>query len=113
MTKVEGNQCPRCDGGGKLPKQNSIAGGSVCPPDYANLIQCPDCGGGGTLARGASPIFVWQGENGQWIAKHYGSLEISAPFHDRGQAIEQVRIALRQEGLPATGEVRNGTGRAV
>ncbi len=91
----------------------TIADGTVETEDLANPVACPDCAGSGILDSGASPIFVWQSDGGIWIAMHYGGLEISGRFHDRAQAIEHVRIALRLEGLPAHGDVRDGTGRAV
>ena len=114
MTTAHGIRCPRCNGTGKLPSKIAIADGTVYTDDPTNPVRCPDCTGSGTLDSGASPIWVWQGDGGSiWIAMHYGSLEISERFHDRAQAIEHVRIALRQEGLPAHGEVRDGTGHVV
>ena len=113
MITAQNLSCPRCAGTGKLPGKIPIADGTVYADDPANPVPCPDCVGSGTLSNGASPIFVSRHDDGIWIAMHYGSLEVSERFHDRAQAIEHVRTVLRIEGLPAHGEIRDGTGRVV
>ena len=113
MIATQSTRCPRCNGTGKLHSKIAIADGTVYADDPTNLVPCHDCAGSSILDNGASPIFVWQGDGGVWIAMHYGSLEISGRFHDRAEVIEHVRIALRLQGLPVHGEVRDGTGRVV